>query len=207
MSGKGAVEKAVKRLVSKYGLEAVRKALDSIRESKAPPQIRWAPNPDCLKGLICAMAGGKALKLEDAWKIVKSISGTPDVKRTHTLGLLRSNVDIFIRVSKKPNHLWKLTEAGEELAKYLCVTPGNLTEIEKNILAPYYLNDPVTRAVYEIFHNKKITRRKGVQLLAERLPSLGYSPKEAEYFIGEKTTALVRLGLLRRKRGKETIYW
>jgi len=43
--------------------------------------------------------------------------------------------------------------------------------------------------------------------LKNDLLSLGYSPKEAEYFIGEKTTVLIRLGLLRRKRGKETIYW
>ena len=75
--------------------------------------------------------------------------------------------------------------------------------MEKAILSGFYLNDENTRIVYTIFNDGNKTREQGIKEFAK---ITGENEKHSEWFIGEKTTSLVDLGLLERERGRRTIY-
>ena len=200
------------KLIKRYGLDKalnIAKILTKILEEKkssSQPSISFGPNPAQIKVIASSMRGGKVLDFEDIGKILGDKFGSSDPKGNLRISLLDWNRIIFRRASDERGvRKWRLTDYGEELATHLS-SDIELTSVEKTLLAGLYLNDSITRAVYDIFKGKKITRREGIELLAKQANELGITKKQAEWYIGEKTSALVRLGLLQRIRGKETIY-
>jgi hypothetical protein len=207
------IDEFAEKLIQYYGAEKAIKIIQELTRKiegtlkKARPCIRYGPNPSHVKTLLKTMSGGKIVNLEDAHQIlVSQFSEVEDSKRTYTIGILDWNKDVFQRVSsKRGDRRWQLTKYGEDLAKRLS-NGKDIDDLDKALLKEQYLNDPITNAVYEIFKGHNRTRKEGIQLLKTKASQLGITPEQAEYYMGEKTSALVALGLLERKRGKQTIY-
>ena len=203
------LESFVSELIEKYGLDSSEKIgmmilekIEKMKKKEAPPEINFG-RPRYIKALVKGLAGGKTLSMDEAWKILNEKFGLEDKNRNLTRSLLDWNPFIFDRASeRRGDYRWKLTSVGEELASKLS-SSIDLSTVEKTILSGFYLNDEKTRIVYTIFKNGNKTRRQGKKEFAE---ITGESEKHSEWFIGEKTTSLVDLGLLERERGRETIY-
>lgn len=203
------LESFVSELIEKYGPDTSEKIgvmiLEKIEKMKAkevPPEINFG-RPRYIKALAKALEDGKVLSINEAWKILNEKFGLEDKKRNLTRSLLDWNPCIFSRASKeRGDYRWKLTPVGEELASKLS---GNtdLSTIEKTVLSGFYLNDKNTRVVYTIFKDGNKFREQGIVEFAKLT---GESKNQSEWFIGEKTTNLVDLGLLERERGRKTIY-
>lgn len=202
------LEVFVSELIEKHGLEESKKIaemmLKKIEEKRREikPEINFG-RPKYLKSLVKAFQKNKILLIDDAWKVLNKKFGLEDKKRNLTRSLLDWNPDVFTRVSEeRGDYRWKLTSIGEELASKLS-NSIDLSSIEKTILSGFYLNDKYTRIVYTIFKDHNKMREQGVKEFAK---ITGENEKHSEWFIGEKTTSLVDLGLLKRERGRRTVY-
>ena len=203
------LESFVSELIEKHGLDTSEKIgkmilerIEKIKGKKTLPEIKFG-RPRYIKALVKALEGGKVLSTNETWKILNEKFGLEDKNRNLTRSLLDWNPDIFSRASKKRgDYRWKLTSVGEELAPKLS-SNIDLSTVEKTILSGFYLNDEYTRVVYTIFKDGNKTRGQGIKEFGK---ITGESEKHSEWFIGEKTTSLVDLGLLERERGRRTIY-
>ena len=206
------VKRLVQELVENYGIDealkiaqATAKMIEDLLKS-TKPSIRYGPNPACIKVLVSSMSGGKILDLDDAWRILNSKLGLKDKKRNYSLSLLDWNKSLFQRVSEeRGDRRWRLTPYGEGLAKHLS-SSTSLTSVEKTLFSGLYLNEPITLSIYNFFKGQNRSRRQGIQFLEKQADRLQITPKQADWYIGEKTSALVALDLLTRTRGKETVY-
>ena len=176
--------------------------IERMKKKEAPPEINFG-RPRYIKALVKGLAGAKILSMNEAWKILNEKFGLDDRRRNLTRSLLDWNPFIFSRASeRRGDYRWKLTTVGEELASKLS-SNIDLSTIEKTVLSGFYLNDEKTRIVYTIFKDGNKTRGQGKIEFAQ---ITGETEKHSEWFIGEKTTSLVDLGLLERDRGRETTY-
>lgn len=205
------MEKVVDELLEKYGPEKSRELgkmilqkIEGIKKKEAPPKIDFG-RPRYIKALLKAFQIDEILTLEEAWRVLNRAFGIEDKNRNLTISILDWNSDIITRVTEKRGDFrWRLTPTGKELASKLSDT-GDLSLIEKTILSGFYLNNIETHIIYTLFRGQEKTRSQGIKEFAE---TTGESQKQAEWFIGEKTTNLVDLGLLRRgKKGRETVYY
>ena len=202
-------EKIASEMIEKYELETAEriasimlKRVEEIKRKESLPEINFG-RPKYLKALVKALQGGKILTMNDVWKILNEKFGLEDKKRNLARSLLDWNEHIIIRASEKRGDLrWKLTSIGEELASKLS-SDIDLSAVEKTILSGFYLNDEKTRIVYRIFKDSNKNRGQGIKEFSE---ITGENQKHSEWYIGEKTTSLVDLGLLKRERGRRTIY-
>jgi len=205
------VEELVKKLLEEHGIEeglkiseAVVNKLKEIRKD-IKPIIRYGPNPKNIKILVYTMSGNKILNLDDAWGILNTKLGIKDKKKNYTLSILDWNGALFQRVTKtRGDRRWKLTPYGEELAEHL-TDSVELTSVEKTLISGLYLNEPITLALYNFYKDQNRTRKEGIKFLQGQAKQLRITPEQAEWYMGEKTSALVSLGLLTRIRGKETV--
>ena len=203
------LERVVSELIEKYGLETSEKIgrmllerIERTKRKETPPEIKFG-RPRYIKALVKGLVSSKVLSMEEAWKILNEQFRLEDKNRNLTRSLLDWNPDIFDRASeRRGDYRWKLTTVGEELASKFS-DEIDLSTVEKTILSGFYLNDEYTRIVYTIFKGGNKTRGQGMK---EFVGITGESEKHSEWFIGEKTTSLVDLGLLERERGRRTIY-
>lgn len=203
------LESFVSELIEKYGLDTSEKIgimilekVEKIKGKEAPPEVNFG-RPRYIKALVKGLDGGKVLSMDEAWKILNEKFGLEDKNRNLTRSLLDWNPCIFSRASeRRGDYRWKLTSVGEELASKLS-SNIDLSTVEKTILSGFYLNDKKTRIVYTIFKDGNKTRGQGKKEFAK---ITGENEKHSEWFIGEKTTSLVDLGLLERERGRKTTY-